>query len=154
MDFYPSYDLIHFKQCLFLFIQGLTLLELAAYLAGKAAKLRCEGLGKVKIVLAGTNTSFLLDILEGCFGHENLDTSQSTISTEKAEMGTTIEEATSNLLQKTPATLPDSGGLATAELVFPLNQSPWSLQVFLNHFCLFVVLRPYLIIAVNSHPVP
>ena len=72
---------------------------------GKAAKLRWEGLGKVKIALAGTNTSFLLDILEGCFGHENLDTSQSTISTEETEMGVTIEGATSNLPEKTPATL-------------------------------------------------
>ena len=121
VDFNPSYGLIHFKQCLFLFLQGLTLLELAAHLAGKAAKLRLEGLGKVKIALAGTNTSFLLDILEGCFGHENLDTSQFTVSTEKAETETTIEEATSNLLEKTPATLLDSGGLATAELVFPLK---------------------------------
>ena len=82
---------------------------------GKAAKLRCEGLGKVKIALAGTNTSFLLDILEGCFGHENMDTSQFTIST---------EGATSSLPEKTPATLPDSGGLATAELVFPLKSIP------------------------------
>ena len=57
-DFHPSYDLIHFKQCLFLFFQSLTLLELAAHLESKAAKLRHEGLGKVKIALAGTNTSF------------------------------------------------------------------------------------------------
>ena len=91
---------------------------------GKAAKLRHEGLGKVKIALAGTNTSFLLDILEGCFGHENLDTSQSTISTEETEPGATIEEATSNIPEKTPATLPDSGGLATAELVLPLKSVP------------------------------
>ena len=39
-------------------------------------------------------------------------------------METTIEEATSNLPEKTPATLPDSGGLATAELVFPLKSIP------------------------------
>ena len=65
------------------FLQGLTLLELAAHLEGKAAKLRHEGLGKVKIALTGTDTSSLLEILEGSFGHENLDTSQSTISTER-----------------------------------------------------------------------
>ena len=69
----------------------------------------------------GTNTSFLLDILEGCYGYENLDISQSAISTEETETGATIEGATSNLLEKTSATLPDSGGLATAELVFPLK---------------------------------
>ena len=125
MDFHPSYDLIHFKWCLFsYFLQGLTLLELATHLAGKAAKLRHEGLGKVKIAPAGTNTSFLLDILEGCFSHESLETSQSTVSTEKAEMETTVEEAASNLPAKTPATLPDSGGLTTAELVFPLKLTP------------------------------
>ena len=91
---------------------------------GKAAKLRCETLGKVKIVLAGTITSFLLDILEGHFGHENLDASQSTISTEETEMGATIEGATSSLPEKTPDPLPDTGGLATAELVFPSKSVP------------------------------
>ena len=87
----------------------------------KAAKLRHEGLGKVKIALASTNTSFLLDILEGCFDHKDLDTSQSTISIE--EMGTeaTLEDVTSNIPEKTPPILPASGGLATAELVFPLK---------------------------------
>ena len=103
------------------YFQGLALLELAAHLEGKAAKLRHEGLGKVKIALAGTNTSFLLDILEGCFDHENLETFQSTICTEETEMGVTIEGTTSNLLEKTPAILPDSGSLATAKLVFPLK---------------------------------
>ena len=105
-----------------LFPQGLTLLELAAHLADKAAKLRCKGLGKVKVALAGTNTSLLLDILEGCFGHESVDTSQSTIFTEKAE--TIIEETTSNFPEKTQANPPASGGLATAELVFPLKSIP------------------------------
>ena len=62
--------------------------------------------------------------MEGCFGHENLDTSQSTISTEEAEMGATIEETTPSIPEKTPATLLDSGGLATAELVFPLKSIP------------------------------
>ena len=61
--------------------------------------------------------------MEGCFGHENLDTSQSTISTEKAETEATIEEAVSNLPENTPAT-PSDSGLATAELVFPLKSIP------------------------------
>ena len=75
MDFHPSHNLIPFKQYIFLvYFQGLTILELAANLEGKAAKLQCGGLGKVKIALAGTNTSFLLDILEGCFGQEDPDT--------------------------------------------------------------------------------
>ena len=39
-------------------------------------------------------------------------------------MGATIEETTSSLPEKTPATLPDSGGVATAELVFPLKSIP------------------------------
>ena len=81
-----------------------------------------QGPRKVKIALAGTNTSFLLNILEGCFGHESLDTSQSTISTEKAE--TTIKETMSNFPERTPANPPASGGLATAELVFPLKLIP------------------------------
>ena len=39
-------------------------------------------------------------------------------------MGATIEETTSSLPEKTPATLPNSGSLATAELVFPLKSIP------------------------------
>ena len=39
-------------------------------------------------------------------------------------METTAEEAASNLTEKTPATLSDHGGLATAELVFPLKSIP------------------------------
>ena len=62
--------------------------------------------------------------MEGCFGHKDLDTSQSTISTEETETGATIEEATSNIPEKTPSTLHDSGGLATADLVFPLKSIP------------------------------
>ena len=106
------------------YFQGLTLLELPANLEGKAAKLRHKGLGKVKIALAGTNTSLLMDILEGCFGHKDLDTSQSTISLEEPETGTTTEEVASNIPEKTSPIHPTSGSLATAELVFPLKSIP------------------------------
>ena len=102
-------------------LQGLTLLDLAAHLEDKAAKLRHEGLGKVKIALTGHRTSSLLEILKGCFAHENLDTSQSTVSTEKAEKETIVGEEASNLPEKIPATLSDSEGLTTMELVFPLK---------------------------------
>ena len=114
-----------FKWYIFLvYFEGLTLLELAAHLEGKAAKLRCEDLGKVKIALAGTNTSFLLDILEGCFGQKDLHTSKTTISLEGMETEATIEDITSNIPEKTPPTFPASGGQATAELVFPLKLVP------------------------------
>ena len=66
MDFYPSDYLVHVKLLLFLYQQGLTLLELAAHLEGKAPQLRHEGLGKIKIALTGTDSSSLLEILEGC----------------------------------------------------------------------------------------
>ena len=39
---------------LFLYFQGLNLLELAAHLEEKAAQLRHKGLGQIKIALAGT----------------------------------------------------------------------------------------------------
>ena len=99
-------------------------MELAAHLEGKVARLRCEGLGKVKVALAGTNTSFLLDILEGCFGQQDPDTSQSTISLEEAEADISIEDVTSNIPEKTFPSIPASGGLASAELVFPLKSIP------------------------------
>ena len=63
--------------------------------------MRHESLGRIKIGLAGTDTSSLLEIIEGHFGHVDLDTFKSTISTEKSEKEVTKEE---NLLifQKKP----------------------------------------------------
>ena len=100
------------------------MLELAAHLQGKAARLRLEGLGKVKVALAGTNISFLLDILEGCFGQQHPDTSQSTISLEEAEANIPVEDVTSNIPEKTSPSVPVSCGLAAAELVFPSKSVP------------------------------
>ena len=50
------------------------MIELATHLEEKAAKLKCEGLGKIKIALAGCNTSSLIDTLEGAFGSIDLET--------------------------------------------------------------------------------
>ena len=44
------------------------MIELATHLEEKAAKLKCKGLGKIKIALAGCNTSSLIDTLEEAFG--------------------------------------------------------------------------------------
>ena len=46
----------------------MALLDLAAHLEGKVAQLKWEGLSKIKIALAGTDTSSLTRLLEGCFG--------------------------------------------------------------------------------------
>ena len=102
----------------------MNLLELATHLEEKAAKLRHECLGRIKIALPGTDTSSLLEILDGHFGHMDMDISESTISTEKSEKKATIEEETSDIAEKIPATLFDVGGLATAEQVFPLKSIP------------------------------
>ena len=53
---------------LFLYFQGLNLLELAAHLEEKAAQARHEGLGQIKIALVGTDISSILEILQGHFG--------------------------------------------------------------------------------------
>ena len=50
------------------------MIELATHLEEKAAKLKCKGLGKIKIALAGCNTSSLIDTLEGAFGIIDLET--------------------------------------------------------------------------------
>ena len=99
-------------------------MELAAHLEGKAARVRHEGLGKIKVALASNNTTFLVDILEGCFGQQDPDTSQSTISLEEAETDTMVEDVTSNIPEKTLPPVPVSSGLASAELVFPLKSVP------------------------------
>ena len=97
----------------------MNLLELAAHLEEKAAQLRHEGLGHIKIALTGTDASSLLEILQGYFGC--VDSPESTESTEESDKESTIEEKTPEVTEKTPTTLPDVGGLATAELVFPLK---------------------------------
>ena len=97
---------------------------MASHLEEKAAQLRHEGLGRIKIALAGTDTSSLLEILEGPFGHVDLDTSKSIISTEKSKKEVTREEKPSDVPEKAITTLSNIGGLATAELVFPLKSIP------------------------------
>ena len=72
---YLSCYLVHFKAIFFLYLQSLNLLDLDAHLEGKATQLRHEGLGRIKIALAGMDTSSLLEILEGHFGHMNSVTS-------------------------------------------------------------------------------
>ena len=57
----------------------MNLLELATHLERKVAHLHLEGLGKIKMAVAGSDTSSLIEILEGAFGHIDSDTT-STIS--------------------------------------------------------------------------
>ena len=59
----------------------MNLLELATHLERKAAHLHLKGLGKIKMALASSDTSSLLEILEGAFGCIDTDTA-STISTD------------------------------------------------------------------------
>ena len=89
------------------------MIELATHLEEKAARLKCEGLGKIKIALAGCNTSSLLDTLEGPFG--SLD--QETISI--ASIPKTKEIVTEDI-PSTPSTpSPAESGPIGVELVFP-----------------------------------
>ena len=71
------------------------------------------------MALAGTYTSSLLEILEGSFGHVNLDTSVSSAWTEKSAQKSTMAEKTSEVPEKVSVTPSDDGGLASAELYFP-----------------------------------
>ena len=94
------------------------LIELATHLEEKAARLKHEGLGKIKIALAGCNISSLLDTLEGAFGfvdHENVSTA--SISE--------IKEPTKEEVPL-PSPIPSSEecGLIGAELVFPMQTIP------------------------------
>ena len=86
------------------------MIELATHLEEKAAKLKHEGLGKIKIALAGCNTSSLIDTLEGAFGSIDPE----TISL--ASIPKTKEVVTEDV-PSTPSPM-DSGPLEV-ELVFP-----------------------------------
>ena len=94
------------------------LIELATHLEEKAARLKCEGLGKIKIALAGCNTSSLLDTLEGAFGFVD----QENVST------ASISEMKEPTKEEVPLSLsiPSSkeSSIIGAELVFPMQTIP------------------------------
>ena len=86
------------------------MIELATHLEEKAAKLKHEGLGKIKIVLAGCNTSSLIDTLKGAFGSIHPETLS------LASIPQTKEVVTEDI----PSTLsPTDSGPLEVELVFP-----------------------------------
>ena len=105
MDFYLSFHFINFSINsfpLFLYFQGLNLLELASHLEKKATQLCHKGLGRIKMALVGTNTSSPLEILEESFGHVNLDTSASSVSTEESAQKSTTAEKTPEKTSEVP----------------------------------------------------
>ena len=90
------------------------MIELATHLEEKAARLKHEGLGKIKIALAGCNTSSLLDTLGGAFGFID----QENISTVSISA---MKEATKEYISLSPPIpSPEQSGLIGAELVFPM----------------------------------
>ena len=86
------------------------MIELATHCEEKAAKLKHEGLGKIKITLVGCNTSSLVDTLEGAFGSIDPE----TISL--ASIPQTKEVVTEDI-PSTPS--PADSGPLEVELVFP-----------------------------------
>ena len=88
------------------------MLELATCLEEKAARLKQKGLGKIKIALAGCNTSSLLETLEGAFGFiNNENISAASIS----EVKETIKE---DIPSSPSIPSPEESGPAGIELVF------------------------------------
>ena len=100
------------------------MLELASHLEKKAAQLQ-RGLGRIKMALAGSDTSSLLEILEGTFGHFDLNTTTSSISTDTpAQKPTTTEKPSEEPLEKASVAPSEESSLASTELVFPLKSIP------------------------------
>ena len=101
----------------------MNLLELATHLERKDGHSHLEGLGKIKMALTGSDTSSLIELLEGAFGHIDSDTA-STISADDIPVQkpttspTSTEEKPS---EKIPTTSSGESSLTTAELVFPLK---------------------------------
>ena len=91
------------------------MIELATHLEEKTARLKCEGLGKIKIALVGCNTSSLVDTLEGAFGSVD----QVTISL------ASIPETKETVTEDVPSTpSPTNSGPIEVELVFPIQAIP------------------------------
>ena len=109
----------------YIYFQGIHLLELTSHLEKKATQLQREGLGRIKMALAGTDTSSLLEILEGTFGNFDLNTTSSSISTDTpAQKPTTTEKPSEEPLETASVAPPEESSLASAELVFPLKSIP------------------------------
>ena len=86
------------------------------------AQLRHEGLGWIKIALAGTDTSSLLEILQvhfGCVASSESNESENVLAE---------EEKTSEIVEETSSKPTEAGNLVTAELFFPFKSSPCSCQ--------------------------
>ena len=94
----------------------MNLLELSTHLERKAAHLHLEGLGKIKMALASSETSSLIEILEGAFSRVDSDTA-STISIDDipVQMPTTSQTSTEEKpLENMPTTSSEESSLATA----------------------------------------
>ena len=103
----------------------MNLLELASHLEKEAAQLCQEGLGHNKLALTGTDIPSLLDILEGIFGHMDLDTTTSSIATDiPAQKPIITEKPSDEPSEKVPAAPSEESSLASAELLFPLKSIP------------------------------
>ena len=91
------------------------MIELATHLEEKAAKLKCEGIGKIKIGLVGCSTSSLIDTLEGAFG---------SIDPETISLAS-IPETKEVVTEDIPSTQsPADNGPLEVELVFPTQAIP------------------------------
>ena len=76
------------------------MLELASHLERNATQLCRGGFGRIKMALAGMDTSSLLEILEGSFGHIDLDTTTLSVSTEITEASATESATTEKPSEK------------------------------------------------------
>ena len=131
----------------------MNLLEFASHLEEKAAQLHHEGLGCIKMALAGTNTSTLLETLEEVFGQVDLDTTTSSTSTETIVTEKQPKEPLIETSKDVVTPLVEENKLATARLMFPMKSIPLVIAGLLNHYYLFVVERPSPVIGVNLPPV-
>ena len=94
------------------------MIKLAIHLEEKAARLKPEGLGKIKIALASCNTSSLLETPEGAFGFID----QENIST--ASISEVKEMTKEDIPSSPPIPSPEESGPVGTELVFPKQAIP------------------------------
>ena len=110
--------LVHYLQIHIIFFHiGCDSIRTSCPFRRQSVTIEMGSLSKIKIALAGTNTSSLTRLLEGCFG--SVDPSPPSLPASTEITGPPEEHPAEEVSGSEPSSPITESSLATAELVFP-----------------------------------